>query len=111
MERGVCFAALLVTVLAPSAVSANPIEINTLLTDPSLETLTNGCPTAWICDGSPGFGIYSPTASQYTPGADGLPGLRSVPDANFVSDGSGSIRQTTDAIWAANTTYTFTFFL
>lgn len=105
-------AAFLMTFLAPSAVSANPIEINTLLTDPSLETLTDGCPTAWICDGSPGFGIYSPNASQYTPGADGLAGLsRSVPDGNFVSDGSGSIYQTTDAIWAANTTYTFTFFL
>jgi hypothetical protein len=81
------------------------------LTDPSLETLTNGCPTAWICEGSPGFGIYSSTSAQYTPGADGLPGLKSVPDGNFVSDGSGAIYQTTAATWAADTTYTFTFFL
>ena len=107
----VCLAAFSASFLAPSAVSANPIEINTLLTDPSLESLTNGCPTAWVCDGSPGFGIYTPSASQYVPGADGLPGLRSVPDANLVSDGSGTIRQTTDAIWTADTTYTFTFFL
>ncbi len=106
-----CLGAFLVAFLAPSAVSANPIEINTLLTDPSLETLTNGCPTGWICDGSPGFGTYSPTASQYIPGADGLPGLLSVPDAHFVSSGSGSIRQTTDSVWLADTTYTFTFFL
>ena len=101
----VCLAAFSVSVLA------NPIEINTLLTDPSLETLTNGCPTAWICDGSPGFGIYAPTASQYIPGADGLPGFRSAADATMVSTGSGTIRQTTDSVWAANTTYTFTFFL
>ena len=106
-----CVAIFWVLLLAPGAVSASPIEINTLLTDPSLESLTNGCPTAWICDGSPGFGIYSSTSSQYTPGADGLLGVKSVPDGNFVSDGSGSIYQTTAATWAANTTYTFTFFL
>jgi hapalindole biogenesis HpiC1 cyclase-like protein len=106
-----CLAVFLATFLAPSAVLANPIEINTLLTDPSLETLTNGCPTSWICSGSPGFGIYSPTASQYTPGADGLPGLTSVPDQTLVSDGSGTMYQTTSAVWQADTTYTFTFFL
>lgn len=104
-------AAFWVLLLTPGAVSADTIEINTLLTDPSLETLTNGCPTAWTCTGSPGFGTYSSTSSQYTPGADGLPGLKSVPDGNFVSDGSGAIYQTTAATWAANTTYTFTFFL
>jgi len=108
----VCAAALGVSLLAPSAVWATSIEINTILTDPSLETLTDGCPTAWVCEGSPGFSIYSPNASQYTPGADGLTGpARSVPDQNFVSDGSGAIYQTTNVTWAADTTYTFTFYL
>lgn len=97
--------------MAPTAGWATSIEINTILTDPSLETLTNGCPTAWVCEGSPGFSIYSPNASQYTPGADGLPGQLSVPDQNFVSDGSGAIYQTTNVTWAADTTYTFTFYL
>ncbi len=104
-------AVLLISLLAPSAVSASTIEINTLLTDPSFESLANGCPTAWTCNGSPGFGTYTPTSSQYTPGADGLPGLQTGPDGNFVSSGSGSIYQTTAATWAADTTYTFTFFL
>jgi hypothetical protein len=110
-QRTLYLAALSVALLAPGTILANPIEINTLLTDPSMESLTNGCPTGWVCAGSPGFGIYTPNGSQYVPGADGLPGSRSVPDQNLVTDGSGTIWQTTDSTWIAGDTYTFTFFL
>jgi hypothetical protein len=41
---------------------ATTINIDNLLTDPSFETSTSGCPTGWTSGGSPGIGDYAPTS-------------------------------------------------
>lgn len=97
---------------------AGTIDLTSILTNPSFEQPSSGCPTGWECSGSPGAGfqVYTPTASQYTPGNDGLPS-GTVPDGNQVIygpdglAGSAIIEQTTDTQWIAGDTYSYTFWV
>ena len=114
-----CLPVLSILLAVSNPAHAATVGITSILTNPSFADADplSGCPTAWECDGSPGVGVYTPTASQYTPDSDGLdPGLI-VPDgsqavyfpAGFA--GSGIIQQTTDTPWVAGNTYTYTFWL
>jgi hypothetical protein len=112
-----CLPVLAVLLVASNPADAATVVITSLLTNASFEIPASGCPTGWECDGSPGVGVYSPTGSQYTVGADGLPGDLTVPDGNQVLyfpdglAGSGIIQQTTDTPWVAGNTYSYTFWL
>ena len=112
-----CWLAVATVALMPSPSLAD--EINLDLTNPSFESPTgSGCPTGWTCGNSPGVSVYVVTSSQYTAGSDGLlSGI--VPNgtqAVYIPDdpsgsGSGTLQQTTSAVWQSNTTYTFTFYI
>lgn len=111
-----CLPVLSVLLAVSNPARAADVVITSILTNASFEVPSSGCPTGWECDGSPGVGVYSPGASQYTPGDDGLP-AGTVPDGNQVLyfpdgfAGSGIIQQTTDTPWVAGNTYSYTFYL
>jgi len=77
----------------------------------------SGCPVNWTCSGSPspGFTSYMPTSAQYNPATDGIG--RVVPDGKSVAssptpvEGSGGLFQGGLGTYAANTTYTLTFYV
>jgi hypothetical protein len=104
-----------------STMNAATIQIDQLLTNPSFENPTtfDQSPTSWTTGGSPapGVGVYAPTSSQYTPGADGLPGLSVVPNGQQVAftptifSGSGSLAQSVSSTWTFGNTYNFTFWI
>lgn len=101
---------------APETTWATTIEISQFLTNASFESPNgSGCPTGWTCTGQ--FGVYIPSASQYTPGSDGLPGSLIVPSGTQAAiaptslSGSGDLSQSTTATWVAGQQYTFTFWV
>jgi len=116
------FSVLGLLAFVPVPSYAATIEIDTLLTNPSFESPTtqNSCPTGWTCSQptNAGFGVYAPTSTQYTAGADGLPDSLLVPNGNqavYSPDGTdagaGTLEQDTTSTYAADTTYTFTFWV
>ncbi len=61
----------------PGTPWAASIEINQFLLNPSFELgADKACPTSWTCTGSTGVAAYTPTAAQFTPVTDGIPGHR-----------------------------------
>lgn len=99
--------------MLPNVASAIPIEVNTFLLNKSFENPGSGCPVSWTCVDS--AGSYVVTSSQYTAGADGLPGFLLVPDGASAGRipaalaGAGSLSQITSGTWIAGQEYTFTF--
>jgi hypothetical protein len=100
----------------PGITWAAAIAIDTLLTNASFESGTNGaCPTSWTCGGSPGAAAYTPTTAQFVPVTDGIPGI--VPNGVRAAyaptglAGSGSLTQITASTWASGNTYSFTFWV
>jgi hypothetical protein len=116
MRMKVILASLAVVSLfaVPGATWAATVELNDSLLNRSFENgvYGPGCPVNWTCDGS--VGVYSPGPAQYTPGADGLSGFRSVPDGTHVANipttlaGSGTLLQITSTPLVLGNTYTFT---
>src|SRR5579862_2231465 len=79
-----CIPVLSVLLAISNPAHAANVGLTSILTNPSFGNPdpTSGCPAGWECDGSPGVGVYTPTASQYDPTNDGLdPGLI-VPDGS-----------------------------
>ena len=76
-----------------------------------------GCPPGWTCSpsGPPGpalqGGVYTPTSTQYAPGADGLPGSQIVPNGQqaaffSISQPVQSLTQNTAATFVTGVNYT-----
>jgi hypothetical protein len=91
-------------------VAAATVQVDSLLTNPSFESGTTG----WTFGGS--SAVYTPGSTQYTAGSDGIAGF--APDGTHVAQipipgngSSGTITQDLSVTYAANTDYTFTFWL
>jgi PEP-CTERM motif len=112
--------------LGTDRATAVTINLNGLLTNGSFESpsgqsgLTPVCPTSWSCSGTPapGFGTYTPTTQQYTPGADGLSGGKLVPGGTQAAfapttiEGSSDMWQFVSGLtYVAGNTYTLSFWV
>jgi len=124
--------ALLVTLASlVASATAYAVDVTTLFSNadfsggtvpagsPPFFNLGIGCPTNWTCAGNPytGASIYAPSANQYIPTSDGLPGSVSAPTTNVATmptpiEGSGQLFML-NAVgnYAANTAYTLTVFI
>ena len=101
------------------------VNLGSLLVNSSFESPTSAgfppvCPTNWTCTGSPtpGFGTYTVTNLNYTPGADGLSGGRVTPDGAQAAfspttiEGTGDLTQSiTGLTYIAGNTYTYSFYV
>jgi hypothetical protein len=104
---------------------AATVAVQTLLSNPSFEngTQTNGCPVSWTCTANQSspltsdVRVYTPTATQYTAGSDGLasgvvPGgtQAGYTPWNGIA-GAGTFYQATGTNYVAGNDYTFSFWV
>lgn len=113
----VVLAAMALLVGTPARSQAAPIVLNEFLVNPSFESGVqgNGCPVGWVCSQNFNVSAVAPTAGQYPP-PNGLASGH-VPDGSSAAfspiTGSltGTLSQSLDKAYEANTTYVLNFWL